>query len=92
MTYEELKAEAKAQGYNLIKIKKKEQLLPCTCGCQRRVHLSSYNFETRQEYIILRCYQCGKRAKGTSEADAVHEWNKMIRGETDESRENNSKF
>lgn len=46
MTIEELRAEAKKLGYNLIPINKKEKLLPCTCGCKRREHWGFRNDKT----------------------------------------------
>lgn len=76
MTFEELKAEAKAQGYNLIKINKKEKLLPCVCGCNRREHWSGWSGE--EEFIKLVCSKCGIFAKGKTEKEATRNWNKMI--------------
>ena len=32
MTFEELKAEAKRQGYYIVKKKESIKLIPCTCG------------------------------------------------------------
>ncbi len=75
MTFEELKTEAKAQGYNLVKIRKKEKLLPCVCGCTRRTHAAKY---TDRMYIKLTCCKCGLSAQGTSDDDAIRNWNKMI--------------
>ena len=79
MKVEELKAEAKKLGYNIILQKKPEPFLPCTCGCNRRTHWvsSKYGIET----YILRCMKCNKEARGSSEAEARRNWNKMIRKE-----------
>lgn len=38
MTVDRLRKEAKALGYNIIKINPKEKLLTCVCGCNRREH------------------------------------------------------
>lgn len=79
MTFEELKAEANAQGYNLIKRKNKEKLLPCTCGCKKRTHYSCWNGDGHS--IRLVCYKCGKKASGDNEIEAAHNWNEMIKEE-----------
>lgn len=79
MDVEELKTLAKSMGYNIIPIKKREKLLPCICGCNRRNH-----WETRREgiwYQKLICEKCGKFSLGKSEAEAIHNWNEMIRSE-----------
>ena len=79
MTLEELKAEANAQGYNLIPQKKQEKFIPCTCGCNRREHWIQFvdgGIET-----TLKCCKCGKKASGMSEAEAKRNWNEMIREE-----------
>lgn len=76
MTFEELKAEARAQGFKLIPVKEKEKLLPCTCGSKRREHWSRWTGDRLE--ITLCCSRCGKRASGTTEAEARHNWNDMI--------------
>ena len=81
MTFEELKKEAKAQGYNLIPIKKTEKLLPCTCGCNRREHWSGFDADKGEWEEGLRCKKCGKEVWGASEAEVRKEWNKMIKKE-----------
>ncbi len=83
MTFEELKAEAKAQGYRLLPCKNyKEKLLPCTCGCNRRDHRFGWDGDKGQHKVILECQKCGKKASGTSEVNAIHNWNEMIKAET----------
>ena len=79
MTLEELKAEAKRQGFNLMPIKKKESLLPCTCGCKSREHWS--RFEDGIHYEGLRCKKCGKEAWGIGDNGARKAWNTLIREE-----------
>ena len=79
MDVDELRVLAKSMGYNIIPIKKREKLLPCTCGCNRRTH-----WETLVKgiyYKTLRCCNCDKEASGITEAEAIHNWNTMIRGE-----------
>lgn len=80
MTFEELKAEAKRQGYNLIKNNPIEKLLPCICGCKQREHWYSAPDATE----ILVCKKCGKRAEGKNEREAKHNWNEMIKSETNQ--------
>ena len=79
MTVEELRAEAKAHGYYLIKIQPpKEKLLPCVCGCTRHARwwgTHDYN------KTIFRCRKCGREASGRTEREARHNWNEMIKGE-----------
>lgn len=79
MTLEELKAEANAQGYNLIPQKKQEKFIPCTCGCNRREHW--IQFVDKGIKTTLKCCKCGKKASGMSEAEAKRNWNEMIRSE-----------
>lgn len=75
MTFEELKAEATRQGYNLVKMKPKERFLPCTCGCNQRTHW----FSTVYDSITLECKRCEFKVSGKSEADAKRNWNIEIR-------------
>ena len=79
MNVEELRTIAKSMGYNITPIKKREKLLPCTCGCNKREHWNS--FVKGVWSTELRCYRCGKSVLGKSEADAIHNWNEMIRSE-----------
>lgn len=80
MTVEELKAEAKALGYNIIKIQKKEKLLPCICGSNRR----SWWHHAGTRSITLECNRCGIKVTGKDEAEARHNWNLMIKEENHE--------
>lgn len=79
MDVNELKELAKSMGYNIIKIKTKEKLLPCTCGCNRRSHWDVY--ANGVWYITLKCNNCDREARGKTEAEAIHNWNEMIWGE-----------
>jgi len=81
MTFEELKEEAKRQGYNLIKITKKEKLLPCICGNTRRQHWHRVDVKSGRSYEILRCPNCGREVNGETEKEAKHNWNLMIKKE-----------
>lgn len=83
MTLEELKAEAKRQGYNLIKIPVREKLLPCTCGYNRRSHWENINGE-----VSLYCEKCFKKATGKTEKEARRNWNEMIRKELENNEQN----
>lgn len=79
MTLDELKAEAKRQGYHLIPDGKREPLLPCVCGCNRRETW----YGSGDKAYTLKCKVCGIEAAGARMRDARHNWNKMIRGLTD---------
>ena len=81
MTFEELRTEAKAQGYTLMPIKRNEKFLPCTCGSKRREHWSRWTGSGIE--ITLACMRCGKRVSGATEAEAKHNWNEMIRSESE---------
>ena len=84
MTLEELKKEAKALGYNLIPIKKREKLLPCTCGSKQREHFDT--FRNGMWMKLLRCPKCNKEALGRTESGAIKAWNDMIRKENGNER------
>ena len=81
MTVEELKQEAKALGYNIIKIRPPmEKFLPCKCGCNSRSRwygTKDYNAE------IAECRKCGARAQGKNERELRHNWNEMMRGDAE---------
>lgn len=77
MTIEELRREAKKLGYNIIKIKKTEKLLPCVCGCNRREHWHSA-FDQSESLV---CKKCGRFAEGKNKDEAIHNWNVMIKEE-----------
>lgn len=87
MTFEELKEEAKRQGYNLIKIKKPEKLLPCTCGSKRRQHWYGVDIKSGRPFEKLVCEKCGKEARGYSKDEAIANWNKMIQKEESKCQE-----
>ncbi len=81
MTVEELRKEAKALGYNIIKINPKEKMIPCVCGCNRR---ERWTGNTEERNIILKCIRCGKEAYGKTDREARHNWNEMIKNEKGE--------
>ena len=79
MTLDELKAEAKRQGYKLIKDTKMPKMLPCVCGAERRVELSN----TRGAYCY-ECMKCGRAASwGDTRREARENWNRMVNDEAD---------
>lgn len=80
MTVEELRKEAKAMGYNIIRIAPKEKLLPCVCGCKRREHW--VRFVRGDTYRIIGCKKCEREAMGRTDREVRHNWNEMIRGES----------
>lgn len=73
MTLEELRAEAKAQGYRLVKIQPYVKLKPCPCG--RKLIDSWY----RPSGIFYRCQNCGHNG-GLAETDreARIKWNESV--------------
>jgi hypothetical protein len=81
MTDLEFKSEAKRRGYNIIKRKPREKvipLLPCTCGRKRIV---SYGLAGSCEYYKCACGLTGPTAR--SDAQARINWNKMIESRCD---------
>jgi len=74
MTLEELKAEAKRQGYKLIKAKR-PRFEPCLCGYN--VHQWVHGPEGRAVY----CKHCGLESPWVQggETDVREAWNEMIR-------------
>ena len=72
MSYEELKEEAKRQGYKLIKKQPYIRKLPCVCGRKRQtLWFGSLGY-------FYAC-ECGRRSVGAStEKKAKIEWNEMI--------------
>ena len=79
MTYEELREEAKRQGYRLVALDSREKLLPCTCGNKRRTHFDTW--EGGKWIYMLTCTKCGKTAKGHSVSEVNRNWNEMIKME-----------
>lgn len=79
MTLEELKSEAKAQGYKLIKDNPMPKLLPCVCGGKRREMWHKYDMKTSEHYVCYRCQKCGKESEfARNERKAREAWNKMV--------------
>lgn len=79
MTFEELKKEAKRQGYLLIKKQERINLLDCTCGGKRRRSWSK--IKDGQTFAGLECIRCGKMVWGANTLDARKKWNRMIEEE-----------
>lgn len=79
MTFEELKAEATRQGYYLIKMKERVNLLDCTCGGKRRTHWSK--IKDNQCFAGLQCIKCGRKVWGKDTLDARKKWNEAILAE-----------
>ena len=80
MTLEELKIEAKNQGYKLIKDTQYEKFLPCRrCGLNRRErHCGFVNGDSYVRYV---CIKCGYYVEGKTENEAKHNWNEKMRGD-----------
>ena len=82
LTVEDLKREAKALGYNLVKIRPPmEKFLPCKCGNTSRSRWwGTHDYDA----YIVECRRCGRRAQGRTERELRQQWNMMMRGEEDE--------
>ena len=80
MTLDELKAEAKAQGYRLMPIQPYIKLLPCKCGRKRGAQLW---YNVPNETHFYKCRNCGLTApEGKNEREARKLWNEMVEAET----------
>ena len=83
MTLDELKAEAKRQGYKLIKDNPVPKMLPCVCGANRRAEWTNI----RGKYCY-ECMKCGRTSSwGDTRREARENWNRMVSddaGRTDE--------
>ena len=78
MTLEELKAEAKKQGYRLTKIKKYQSLKRCNCGNRPVL----WNSDCPKGFFYW-CENCDTKspiATGASQAKKL--WNQMFGGES----------
>ena len=78
----ELKYLAKKYNYRLIPIKPYEKLLPCKCGRKQIGTWSCY--DGPKHYIKRKCDKCGLEAIGKNEDEAKHNWNLMIKGESND--------
>lgn len=83
MTLEELKVEADKLGYKVVrKSVRRDNLVPCICGCKRRAHWyeSKWNDSTHksQNIVGMRCLRCGREVTGFSLNDVRRNWNLMI--------------
>ena len=80
MTLEELKAEAKKQGYSLVKRPTYVPLKKC-CNCQSKSHLRQFNDGF---WKYWKCVKCGLTARGSStDKKARENWNVAVQGGTD---------
>ena len=78
MTVEELRAEAAALGYDIIK--RPERYLPCICGHNRRKH--GWYDKNGQLFATITCRTCGFVVKGIDpkhEQQRIRLWNEAIR-------------
>lgn len=80
MTLEELKVEAKNQGYKLVKEMPYEKFLPCKCGHNRRKRYYGF-YSGKGSYERYVCTKCGYYVDGKTEKEAKHNWNEKMRGD-----------
>lgn len=79
MTLEELRSEAKKQGYKLCKAQIHEKLLPCKCGYKRPQNKEKYIWSTDTTTYYFQCPKCGKSSIPRENGRlAKAEWNQMI--------------
>lgn len=78
MTIEELRAEAKTLGYNIVKKSPPmEKFLPCTCGNNSRSRWwGTHDYNS----VIVECRKCGRRVYGKNERELRKKWNAIMRG------------
>lgn len=77
MTLDELKAEAKRQGYKLIKDNHMPKFSLCICGSKHQAELSN----SRGQYCY-ECWKCGRSsAWGDTRYEAIENWNRMVNDE-----------
>lgn len=73
MTLEELKVEAKTQGYRLVKIEQYVKLKPCHCG--RKLIDEWFG----PDGIFYKCPKCGHEGKcAKTKRDARIKWNESV--------------
>ncbi len=75
MTFEELKAEASRQGYNLVKKPTYIPLTPCICGSKRGLRMT-YTTGFLRFYRCIKCGLEGKKADSNKEARL--NWNRAM--------------
>lgn len=74
MTLDELKAEAKAQGYKLVKFQPYIRISPCPCG---RKQIERWYYPG--DGIFLKCPVCGRKGPlGRNEREARIKWNEEV--------------
>ena len=76
MTLQELKKEAKKQGYKLVKDNPLPKLLPCKCGRKRMS--KEYWSCGKTEKVIIVCPSCNIYSEGSTERKARENWNKLM--------------
>lgn len=78
MNLDELKAEAKKQGYNLIKASKYPTRLKCP-NCNKKPELwTRLNMPTYKCTYIVRCSICGHEEEAEKKTWAVNKWNNWV--------------
>jgi len=79
MTLEELKAEAKKQGYKLLPLNKMYiKMAMCTCGCSRRTTSRVYDIDKDALVYKVQCKWCGFTITSPTKKGINKKWNKAI--------------
>lgn len=75
MTIEELKTEAEALGYKLVKKQEYIKFKPCVCGSHRRLEW----YHCADHGISYECNKCGFKAPmGLTKKQAKLNWNEAV--------------
>lgn len=84
MTLDELKKEAKKQGYYVMKPSTNyTKFLPCTCGYKKRTELHAEN----SYMIAYQCKRCGLQSEFRPSAEEARiAWNELIERSADDGR------
>lgn len=76
MTVKELKTEAEALGYKLVKKQEYIKFKPCVCGGKRR---TEWHHCAEPYGTFYQCVKCGLKASvGTTKKQAKLNWNEAV--------------
>lgn len=75
-----LKKEAAELGYYLMKMRKYDKYLPCSCGGKKRKNINTKDNDG-DPIVILECYKCGRQVMGFTPKQAKENWNAVMQEE-----------